>query len=203
MTAVSQSYPNYLGGLNEQPDELKKPGQLVEALNVIPDPVIGLTRRPGFELIEWNDRQGNLLPDKNKKHGAIGIDPEGTWFELDYINPINDDYLYMGCVNQDGSINIFNQDGNQQKILYARDPVIPEKKYSYNNGQLKVIDDNDEVIETVKVETPTDPDVDPDIIDYFKNSADQPLKYCVSKNHIIFTRPTVIPGLAGYKKPNR
>ena len=34
MTAVSQSYPNYLGGLNEQPDELKKPGQLVEALNV-------------------------------------------------------------------------------------------------------------------------------------------------------------------------
>ena len=24
MSAVSQSYPNYLGGLNEQPDELKK-----------------------------------------------------------------------------------------------------------------------------------------------------------------------------------
>ena len=43
MTAVSQSYPNYLGGLNEQPDELKKPGQLVEALNVIPDPVVGLS----------------------------------------------------------------------------------------------------------------------------------------------------------------
>ena len=54
MTAVSQSYPNYLGGLNEQPDELKKPGQLVEALNVIPDPVIGLTRRPGFELVPKN-----------------------------------------------------------------------------------------------------------------------------------------------------
>ena len=51
MTAVSQSYPNYLGGLNEQPDELKKPGQLSEALNVIPDPTIGLTRRPGFELV--------------------------------------------------------------------------------------------------------------------------------------------------------
>ena len=51
MTAVSQSYPNYLGGLNEQPDELKKPGQLVEALNVIPDPTIGLSRRPGFELV--------------------------------------------------------------------------------------------------------------------------------------------------------
>ena len=52
MTAVSQSYPNYLGGLNEQPDELKKPGQLVEALNVIPDPTIGLRHVDlGFELI--------------------------------------------------------------------------------------------------------------------------------------------------------
>ena len=67
MTAVSQSYPNYLGGLNEQPDELKKPGQLVEALNVIPDPVVGLSRRPGFELIA-------RIP---------GIDPNGTWFELE------------------------------------------------------------------------------------------------------------------------
>ena len=50
MTAISQSYPNYLGGLNEQPDELKKPGQLVEALNVIPDPTIGLARRPGIRI---------------------------------------------------------------------------------------------------------------------------------------------------------
>ena len=49
--AVSQSYPNYLGGLNEQPDELKKPGQLSEALNVIPDPVYGLVRRPGFQKL--------------------------------------------------------------------------------------------------------------------------------------------------------
>ena len=58
MTAVSQSYPNYLGGLNEQPDELKKPGQLEEALNVIPDPTIGLTRRPGFEKVPWSYRDG-------------------------------------------------------------------------------------------------------------------------------------------------
>ena len=64
MTAVSQSYPNYLGGLNEQPDELKKPGQLVEALNVIPDPVIGLTRRPGFELI---------LINYNSRHRLIQV----------------------------------------------------------------------------------------------------------------------------------
>ena len=56
MTAVSQSYPNYLGGLNEQPDELKKPGQLVEALNVIPDPVIGLIRRPRVQASSMEER---------------------------------------------------------------------------------------------------------------------------------------------------
>ena len=64
MTAVSQSYPNFLGGLNEQPDELKKPGQLVEALNVIPDPVVGLSRRPGFERISWKDKQGEVMTDQ-------------------------------------------------------------------------------------------------------------------------------------------
>ena len=51
MTAVAQTYPNYLGGLNEQPDEVKKPGQLVEAVNVIPDTTLGLVRREGFELL--------------------------------------------------------------------------------------------------------------------------------------------------------
>ena len=72
MSAVSQSYPNYLGGLNEQPDEMKKPGQLVEALNVIPDPTIGLTRRPGFGC--------GHLPLSNRDGE---INPEGTWFEME------------------------------------------------------------------------------------------------------------------------
>ena len=55
MTAVAQTYPNYLGGLNEQPDEVKKPGQLVEAVNVIPDTTLGLVRREGFELLPWKN----------------------------------------------------------------------------------------------------------------------------------------------------
>ena len=100
MTAVSQSYPNYLGGLNEQPDELKKPGQLVEALNVIPDPVLGLSRRPGFEYI-------NRMP---------GVEPGGTWFELELSNQVNNDYIYFGHVNNDGTINIFNQDGENSLL---------------------------------------------------------------------------------------
>ena len=105
MTAVSQSYPNYLGGLNEQPDELKKPGQLVEALNVIPDPTTGLTRRPGFKHIS------NLTE----------ADPAGTWFEIELSNQVNEDYIYFGNVRQDGKILIFSQNGEKQVVKYTED----------------------------------------------------------------------------------
>ena len=203
MSAVSQSYPNYLGGLNEQPDELKKPGQLVKAINVIPDPVYGLVRRPGFKLIPFTDRDGDELEgDDTAKHGKVGIDPEGTWFEFQLSNTVNKDTMYFGCVNQDGSIVVFDQGGQVQKILYSRDPLVPHKEYVYNSGELKVLGYNKEVIEKIKVETPTDPDINPDTVEYFENSADEPLKYCVSKKHIIFTRPTKTPTLAGVQLPS-
>ena len=120
MTAVSQSYPNYLGGLNEQPDELKKPGQVVEALNVIPDPVIGLTRRPGFEKLQWSFTDGSL-----NTNNLLGIDATGTWFEITVTNQLNNDYLYIGCVNPDGNVSIFNQDGVIQPIKYTGSAVAP------------------------------------------------------------------------------
>ena len=40
-----------------------------------------------------------------------GIEPGGTWFEMEMSNQINSDYIYIGCVTPDGSIKIFNQDG--------------------------------------------------------------------------------------------
>ena len=178
MTAVSQSYPNYLGGLNEQPDELKKPGQLVQALNVIPDPTVGLTRRPGF-----------------KKIGFIAnADPAGTWFELQLSNQVNSDYMYIGCVNQDGSVHIVNQDGESQLVKYTDVSVPPHKKYQYNNNVLTVIDENNES-EDIEVKS-TD-----EVKGYFSHTPDMPLKYCVSKNNIIFTNPKQVPSLDGRVAP--
>jgi len=183
MTAVSQSYPKYLGGLNEQPDELKKPGQLVEALNVIPDPVIGLTRRPGFELI-------NTISN---------IDPGGTWFEVTRTNQINSDYIYFGCVNPNGRVIIFDQDGEEQVVKYLNNSIKPHKTYSYSGNTLKVLDDNGEEIGApngsplVVNDTP---------LDYFKHTFDEPLQYCVSKDNIIFSNPTKIPSLADGAIPN-
>ena len=180
MSAVSQSYLNYLGGLNEQPDELKKPGQLVEALNVIPDPVIGLSRRPGFELL-----------------GSIsGASPTGTWFEVELNNQVNDDYIYFGCINQDGSVHIINQDGVSQTVKYTDVSVAPHKKYKYKNNTLTIIDDTD-----ATEDIPVSNDINK--ISYFRHTLEEPLKYCVSKSNVIFTNPTQVPSLDGRTEPTQ
>jgi hypothetical protein len=187
MTAVSQSYHNYLGGLNEQPDELKKPGQLTEALNVITDPVVGLTRRPGFELIEWKDFNGIPIPKPD-------IDARGTWFEMARTNQINNDYMYFGCVDRDGNIQVFNQDGEQQKVRYTTASIDPHKTYTFKDGVFSVADENGKIIDTYEA-------VEDKPLSYFKHGSDKPLKYCVSKDHIIFTNPTTVPRLDGAKVP--
>lgn len=44
---VSDSYASLVQGVSEQVPELRRPGQLSEQVNLLPDPVEGLTRRPG------------------------------------------------------------------------------------------------------------------------------------------------------------
>ena len=51
MAAVTQTIPNFLGGVSNQPDDKKKVGQVSEAINAYPDPTFGLTKRPGFKFI--------------------------------------------------------------------------------------------------------------------------------------------------------
>ena len=168
MSAVSQSYPNYLGGLNEQPDELKKPGQLVEATNVIPDPVIGLTRRPGFKKIPID----------------VVFEPDGTWFEIK-----DSDSIYYGSVSQSGDITIVNQDGVTQDVFYSTESIVPHKDYTYKDGELTIRDENHRVMgEPIPVNTT-------DRVGYFAHNPNYPLKYCVSKEHVVFTNPTTIPDL--------
>lgn len=44
---TSGSYPSLLQGVSQQPPEVRQPGQHTEQVNMIPDPVQGLTRRRG------------------------------------------------------------------------------------------------------------------------------------------------------------
>ena len=51
MAAVTQTIPNYLGGVSNQPDDKKRPGQVTKCINAYPDPTFGLTKRPGFKFL--------------------------------------------------------------------------------------------------------------------------------------------------------
>ena len=51
MASVTQLVPTLTGGVSQQPDELKVPGQVNVANNVLPDVTHGLLKRPGGKLI--------------------------------------------------------------------------------------------------------------------------------------------------------
>lgn len=51
MAAVTQVIPNLLGGVSQQPDPVKLPGQVRDAINVYLDPTFGCRKRPGTKFI--------------------------------------------------------------------------------------------------------------------------------------------------------
>lgn len=55
MAAISQQIPNLLGGVSQQPDPLKLPGQVKEAKNVFLDPTFGCKKRPPLKFITQLD----------------------------------------------------------------------------------------------------------------------------------------------------
>tara|TARA_R110002012_G_scaffold320412_1_gene543995 strand:+ start:575 stop:4150 length:3576 start_codon:yes stop_codon:yes gene_type:complete len=99
MTAVTQKIPNFIGGISQQPDELKPEGSLREALNVIPDVTDGLKKRPGSRLVN-----------------PVLTTEEGSWFHFNFA----DEQKYIGKVNFNGEVNIFNcEDGLAIPVQYA------------------------------------------------------------------------------------
>lgn len=55
MSAVSQTIPNLLGGVSQQPDPIKLPGQVKEAINAYLDPTFGCKKRPPSEFVALLD----------------------------------------------------------------------------------------------------------------------------------------------------
>ena len=106
MTSVSQLLPNFIQGINEQPDELKKPGQVRDAVNVYPDVTKGLMKRTGYELIVDADTT-----------------TDGTWFTV--VRRDNaDQKRYVFNVSKAGLIKGWDVDtGTEQNILLATDPI--------------------------------------------------------------------------------
>ena len=110
MAGITQTIPNYMGGMSEQPDQLKLPGQVRSAINAIPDPVDGLYKRPGAKRIR-TDKLTN-------------VQSGGSWFHY-YRDEVEGSYI--GQVAADGKIrmwctkDLFNAAGT--KVNSAGDEI--------------------------------------------------------------------------------
>ena len=116
MATVNQRIPNFLGGVSQQPDKIKFPGQLRVCNNAVPDITFGLEKRPPAELVkvltnantvgEWF----NIIRDGDEKFIfqispssalATGQKPIRIWdletgVEQSLTNPTNDSlFLYL------------------------------------------------------------------------------------------------------------
>ena len=66
MPTVNQRIPNFLGGVSQQPDTIKFPGQLRVCDNAVPDVTFGLMKRPPGEFV--------------KK--LTNVNADGYWYEI-------------------------------------------------------------------------------------------------------------------------
>ena len=83
MAAISQSIPTLLGGVSQQPDPIKLPGQVRKADNVYLDPTFGCIKRPPTKYID------NI--------GGTDIPQNAKWFPIFRDN----NERYLACVYND------------------------------------------------------------------------------------------------------
>ena len=103
MASITQTIPSYNGGISQQPDELKFPGQVKDALNVLPDLTHGLLKRPGGRLIA-------SLSD-----GTLNSVADGKWFH--YYR--DEDEQYIGQISRTGDIQMWKcSDGSEQTVTF-------------------------------------------------------------------------------------
>ena len=106
MSSVTQTIPTLTGGLSQQPDELKIPGQVSVANNVIPDVTHGLLKRPGGKLI---------ASISDNATSALNSQTNGKWFS--YYRDETESYI--GQVSRSGDINMWRcSDGQAITVNY-------------------------------------------------------------------------------------
>lgn len=134
MSSVSQIIPNYFaGGISDQPDELKKPGQLRDCVNGYPDAVNGLVKRPGLQSI------GKLVSTCGDT-----IDNEGSYFHFSRENVTNKNKQdYIGFVSSEGEVNVFRcSDGVNMPVYYTGKTINPNNAESIDINKLTQCSNN-------------------------------------------------------------
>ena len=173
MTAVSQLVSNFNGGINEQPDELKKPGQVRDSVNFHPDVTYGLIRRPGMEWIaELKDEDGQT------------IGGNGTWIEFSREQPDGDTINYIGHIADDGKVSFFKtSSGKGVPVVYLDRKLKPAESFTNKEGvEFKDFKDGYDKF-------------------YLAQPNDNPLKYITYKDNIIVANPRINPEITNNEVP--
>ena len=94
MPAITQTTPNFLGGVSRQNDDKKLSNQVTECINGYPDPTYGLLKRPGMEHINVLKKADGTAFSKTELADA-------AWFFIDrdeagsYIGAIKGTDIYV------------------------------------------------------------------------------------------------------------
>ena len=109
MTTLTQKIPNLLGGISQQPDVKKFPGEVRTCINAFPEYALGLMKRPGSKVEAL--LRGSALPggsaDTPSGQSAVTRYYGATekWFDINvdgvpYVGQIND-YSYTANGSKD------------------------------------------------------------------------------------------------------
>ena len=105
MAGVSQQIPSYYGGISEQADQLKRPGQVKDVVNAIPDITWGLYKSPGSKRIGTNK--------------LTNVQSNGSWFHY-YRDETEGSYI--GQIASDGKVRVWScNDGTEKNVWYHTD----------------------------------------------------------------------------------
>ena len=135
MASVTQNIPTLTLGLSQQPDELKIPGQVNVAENVLPDVAHGLQKRPGGRLV------------KSLSDGTLNSNDTGKWFH--YYRDEAEQYIgqIIRKKNDDG-----NSHADDGKIRMWRCLDGQEMSVTHDAGtQTYLTHTNDEDVQTLTV----------------------------------------------------
>ena len=105
MSTITQRIPNFLGGISQQPDYLKYPGQLVDSINAFPDYALGLLKRPG----------GSFVAE------LYGANTTGRWFSI-----LRDDQEKYVAQYSDNKFRVWNLlDGSVRAVDMSTNTGVP------------------------------------------------------------------------------
>ena len=119
MASITQTIPNFYGGISKVPDTQKGQGQVTDALNCIPEINAGLVKRPGARRVGTS--------------ALSGATSTGSWFHY-YRDETEGSYI--GQVQTDGAVNMWSAEtGNAITVTYESGQETNLKNY-LNNGTI-------------------------------------------------------------------